>query len=152
MSLNALSICLTALLLSQAAPFEFKHTLECTEVGSQGCLSWNRSVSIAENLPIYSGFPANTYILTRKGPCAINDIQVGDLVMGLDPKTGHEGYSRVEAWLYRNPLVETVCISLTYSSTSSTSSNGSATSSIMASPLQNLAFIDASGKINYKFV
>ena len=125
----------------QAAGYNFERTLSCNKVGPKGCLHWNRTMTIFDIVEGYSGFAANTSVLSKNGHKNMSELQVGDEVFGLDPKTGKDGFSKIQAWIYRNPYANSEFIRIR--------TNGSLV--VDASPLQNYAYIDPSGKIRYKF-
>ena len=69
------------------------------------------------------------------------DLQVGDQLLGLDPASGKHGYSIIKTWLYHNP----------HANTSSMEIKSHGNTEFASSPLQNFAFVNANGKIGYKF-
>ena len=129
------------LLALKAAGYNFERILSCSKEGPKGCLQWNRTTTIFDIVEGYSGFAANTSVLTKNGHKNMSELQVGDEVFGLDPKTGKDAFSKVQAWLYRNPYANSEFIRIR--------TNGSLV--VDASPLQNYAYIDQNGKIKYKF-
>ena len=48
--------------------FDFENIHECIQVGPKGCLHWNKTSNIFDVVPGFSGFSANTSVLTKKGP------------------------------------------------------------------------------------
>ena len=61
--------------------------------------------------------------------------------MGIDPSTGKNGYSKIEAWLHHDPLATADFQNIVTNSSSRFES----------SELHNLAFLGEDGKIGYKF-
>lgn len=92
--------------------FAYQHTLECTTIGAKGCLNWNKTTIISENMSTYSGFSANSSVLTRKGPRTMAHLQLGEELLGVDPNTGHHGYSQVTTWMYYNPFAKSEFINI----------------------------------------
>ena len=112
--------------------YNFQRTLSCSQVGPKGCLHWERNTTIFDIVEGYSGFSANTSILTKNGQKNMSELHIGDEVFGLDPNTGKHGYSQVQTWLYYNPYANSEFIRIR--------SNGSLV--IDASPLQHYAYIN----------
>ena len=88
-------IALTIIVIANTSTFYFLRDAECVKVGLKGCESWKESNMISKTGWTYFCFSENTYVHTPNGPRSMAQLRIGDEVMGIDPSTGKNGYSKI---------------------------------------------------------
>ena len=85
--------------------FYYLRVLDCINYNTKGCVNWKESttLSYATYWSTYFCLSRNSYVRTPDGPKSIKELTVGDKVWGYDPKTGNQNFSKLSAWLHRDP-------------------------------------------------
>eukprot|EP00747_Dinoflagellata_sp_TGD_P118374 gnl/TRDRNA2_/TRDRNA2_172803_c2_seq2.p1 gnl/TRDRNA2_/TRDRNA2_172803_c2~~gnl/TRDRNA2_/TRDRNA2_172803_c2_seq2.p1 ORF type:complete len:446 (-),score=22.08 gnl/TRDRNA2_/TRDRNA2_172803_c2_seq2:71-1336(-) len=57
-------------------------------------------------------FPGNAKVISRSGPRDLAEVHIGDELLGFNPVTKKPEFTRIHAWLHREPHQESIFISL----------------------------------------
>jgi len=102
-----------------------------------GCTSWSQQGSVSEST---SCFPGDASVLTPLGPVRLDQLQIGDMVLGYDASEGKDVFTPVRAWLHRMPETPNEFIKLQ-------TQHGE----LEVSRLHNVAIMSESGDIDYQY-
>ncbi len=91
-------IAATLLCLSWCSTFDVQVTSTCTNFTNNTCVSWSQTGSIIEQQA--ACLPGDAEVITPDGPKRMDELVVGDLVLGHDD--GRDVYTPVTAWFHRS--------------------------------------------------
>ena len=90
--------------LSASKSIYFGRVIKCLDVNVTSCSKWNTTIqlSLFQNYYSYMCFPENAHVLSDKGPKPMNELEIGDRILGYDFENNQQEYAEVSAWLHRD--------------------------------------------------
>ena len=88
--------------LSASRSIYFGRVLQCLEINSTSCSKWNSNIKVTYFDYGYQCFPENAYVLSNQGPKPMNELEIGDRILGYDFENNQQEYAEVSAWLHRD--------------------------------------------------
>lgn len=103
LSLLSVLVALSSLLCGcQLGAYDVKVEYECSSFNTtyKACMKWKQTGELS---PSTQCLPGHALLQSRAGLKRLDEIQLGDEVLGFNHATGLPEYSKVRAWLHRHP-------------------------------------------------
>jgi hypothetical protein len=97
----AVALFTVAALLTGCDEYTIDVDYQCSDSSSniQTCKSWRQTGSIKKEIRC---FPGDAVLIGKDGPLQMDQVRVGDALLGFDHSTGQVVFSKVRAWIHRD--------------------------------------------------
>lgn len=92
--------------LADCTMLYFGRGYTCIQNNEKGCLKWNDTVTLSIYHPFsaYMCFPGKTKVITKDGSKTMDQLSIGDSILGYNYETNRAEYSEMMAWLHRDHI------------------------------------------------